>query len=271
MKELRTARKLKLSEVADLLRRHQGTISRFESGEYPSPSQELLQMLDLYGVSDLGERTDLLQLSEDVAQRGWWDGYRPFINNNFADFVWLENNAHAVHFLALTAMSGLLQTADYAAKLIGNGPQSKDEFEMNRLLEARLVRQRLLKKPTSPAFRFLIHESVLHQQVGNSTVMKDQLSWLLHVAEYPRVQIRILPMTCWRHVAIGMATDYTVFDLKEPFPEVVGVETSAGALYAESPDIDLFTTTYDALWQNEALDHAQTAERIKILMKDVSQ
>ena len=74
-------------------------------GEYPIQGEELLKLLDLYGVSDLNQRSDLLQLGEDVAQRGWWDGYRPHLNANFADFVWMENNARKVASLNLATMS----------------------------------------------------------------------------------------------------------------------------------------------------------------------
>ncbi|GAA4915162.1 helix-turn-helix transcriptional regulator [Stackebrandtia albiflava] len=270
MKELRKARKLKLAQVGDLLKRHQGTVSRFESGEYPIPSNELLQMLDLYGVSDIGQRSDLLQLSEDVAQRGWWDGYRPFINNNFADFVWLENNAHAVSFLGLTSISGLLQTTDYATALISNGPQRHDEFEMKRLLEARLVRKQLLERPESPSFRFLLHEALLHQQVGSPEVTAGQLRNLLSLSAYPRVELKVLPLTAWRHTAAGMATEYTVFELREPFPTVVGVDTSAGAIYKEAPDIHSFTNTFNSLWQDDALSESNSMTCIETLIREIS-
>ena len=173
--------------------------------------------------------------------------------------------------LSLNTVSGLIQTTDYATALIGNGPHHGDKLEIERLVEARLIRRQLLEKQNAPKFRFLIHETLLHQEVGGQEVVAGQLQRLLEVIEYSHIELRILPMTTWAHTASGMTTDYTIFELREPFPDVVGMETSAGALYAESPDIDLFTTTYDALWQNEALDHVQTVERIEIRLKEVSQ
>ena len=75
LRELREANGLKIKEVAEYLQRDPGTVSRFESGFYPIRRPDLMALLGLYGISDRKRRDALMTLSEDVWQKGWWDGY----------------------------------------------------------------------------------------------------------------------------------------------------------------------------------------------------
>ncbi|MEO7195440.1 MAG: helix-turn-helix transcriptional regulator, partial [Pseudonocardiaceae bacterium] len=75
LRELRDANGMTLARAADFLQRNASTVSRFESGEYPIRRPDLMALLDLYGVADRRKRDGLLRLSEDVWQKGWWDGY----------------------------------------------------------------------------------------------------------------------------------------------------------------------------------------------------
>lgn len=269
LRELREVAKVKTTDAAEFLKRHPGTFGRFESGVYPIPTTDVLQLLDLYQVSDLNERAELVQLSEEVAQRGWWDGYKPHLNSNFADYVWLENQAHSIHILDINNVPGLLQTADYASALITHGPQ-QDELQNKRLIEARLIRGRILTGSRAPDVRFLLHESALHQRVGDNGIMAGQLQKIRDHVHAGLIKLRLIPLEAWGHTAATVGGGFTVFELPEPYPDVACTETMAGTVYLESPDIDVFTGTYDALWTQDALDAAQTAKRINALLKDFS-
>jgi transcriptional regulator with XRE-family HTH domain len=268
IRELREGRKLTVKDVADYLRRSPSVVSNFETGVNPIPGDELLKLLDLFGVSDMTQRGDLLRLAKDVAQRGWWDNYEPYLNRNFTDYLWLEDNAHTVNILALTALPGLLQTREFMTTLITHGHEDGDDLRPQRAVEARLMRQQVLSGRGQKLFRFLIHEPVLFQQVGDA--MPGQFAHLLDLFGVQGVELRILPKECWRHIAEGVTTEFTHFQLPEPLPEVVCLDSSAGSKFLEAPDLDLFAETYDALWDDEALKDAQSAERIKNLMKDVT-
>lgn len=269
LRELREAKKVKTTDAAEFLQRHPGTFGRFESGVYPIPTSDVLQLLDLYAVSDINQRAELVQLSEEVAQRGWWDGYKPHLNNNFADYVWLENRAHTIHVLDINAVPGLLQTADYASALITHGPQ-QEELDSKRLIEARLIRSRILTGNKAPRVRFLVHESALHQRVGEHAIMAAQLQKLRDQLNASLIELRIIPLEAWGHTAAGAWGGFTIFELPEPYPDVACTETMAGTLYLESPDIDGFIRTYDALWTKDALDSTRTVKRINALLKELS-
>jgi hypothetical protein len=98
--------------------RNTATVSRFESGEYPIRRPDLMALLDLYGVSERRKRDGLLRLSEDVWQKGWWDGYKPDVECQFVDYMWLESRATAIRAFDCVVLPGLLQTREYAEAVI---------------------------------------------------------------------------------------------------------------------------------------------------------
>src|ERR1043165_9785801 len=211
-KALREAKKMKGSEVGDYLGKTQGTISKLENGTFPLTGDTILKLMDLYGVNDLKERSDLLRLSEEVAQRGWWDGYATLLGTKFADYVWMESRAVRMSLLDINNVPGLLQTPEYAAALIGRGPQRKDEFQVRRLIEARLLRREQLSKEHPPQVRFLIHEGALRQEVGSPALMAEQLDYLLTAAARPNLELRVIPLSAWAHTAASVGGGFTVFD-----------------------------------------------------------
>lgn len=258
-----------VQEVADYLGKVKSVVSKFETGQNPIPGDDLLKLLDLFGVSDLTERADMLRLAKDVTQRGWWDNYEPYLNKNFMDFLWLEDNAHTISVFALTAMPGLLQTEEHMTALMTHGPESADKLHMQRTIEARLMRHQVLDEEAGKHFRFLIHEPVLFQQVGGARTVLGQSERLLEFIEFHQVELRVLPKECWHHIAAGINTEFTHFQLPQPLPEALCIDSAAGAKFLEAPELDSFTSTYDALWNGQALDSGESAKRIKTLMKDV--
>jgi transcriptional regulator with XRE-family HTH domain len=268
-RDLRDERGLTQQDVADHLGKVKSVVAKFESGQNPIPGDDLLKMLDLFGVSDLTQRADMQRLAKDVTQRGWWDNYQPYINRNFTDFLWLENNARSINVLALTAMPGLLQTREHMTALMSSGPESTDELQMLRTIEARLMRHQVFDGDGDKRFRFLIHEPVLFQQVGGRQTVIGQYERLLEFMEVPQVELRILPKECWKHIAAGINTEFTHFQLPQPLPEVLCFESTAGSKFLEAPELDSFVATYDALWTGDALARAETLERINTLLKDV--
>ncbi|WP_100446856.1 helix-turn-helix domain-containing protein [Glycomyces xiaoerkulensis] len=269
VKELRDESGLSVQEVGEYLRRVKSVVSKFESGQNPIPGDDLLKLLDLYGVSDMTQRADMLRLAKDVTQRGWWDNYEPYINRNFTDYLWLEDNAHTVNVLALTALPGLTQTREYMTALISHGPESGDDLQVQRTVEARLMRHQVFTGKEPKTLRFLVHEPVLFQRFEEDQLMRDQFSHLLDMIEWPHVELRILPKECWKHIAAGITVEFTHFQLPEPLPEVVCIDSSAVTKFLEAPDVDSFTATFDALWNEEALDKARTVECIREILKDV--
>lgn len=83
-----------------------------------------------------------------------------------------EQTAEVIWSYQLVTIPGLLQTADYAAALIGS-----PDFEHG--VAERMARQRIFERPRPPAGHFFVLESVLHHVVGGPQVMYEQLLQLL--------------------------------------------------------------------------------------------
>lgn len=265
----RDERGFKAADVADHLGKTAATLSRYESGEYPIPGDVFMQLLDLYGIDDTIERASLIEMNENATKRGWVDGFKPYIQN-LSNNIWMEGEAERLQVLELTAMPGITQTKDFAEALISSGPNRDNPTVVKRQVEARLLRGRTLERQNGPDVQLLLHESLLDQRVGGDDVTAGQLRRLLEINQLANAEVRLLPASSWAHIAAGIVVGYTVFHLPEPLPSVVYIDSSAAAIYEEDPDIDLFKSTFDALWAEVALTSEASADRIVNELKDVT-
>ncbi|MBE1534380.1 helix-turn-helix domain-containing protein [Actinomadura algeriensis] len=243
LRELRETKGLLIKDVAEYLQRDPGTVSRFETGFYPIRRPDLMALLDLYGVSSSRRRDALMTLSQDVWQKGWWDGYSRDVAGSLIDYVWLESRAAHIRSYAAIVVPGLLQTPDYAREVIRTNEPGATPDQIDRWLELRMNRQRILEGDKSPRFSAVLDESVLRRQVGDSTTMAKQLQHLVNYCNTPTVDIRVLSYSA------GTPTStygtFEIFEMPSPFPEVAYAETMAGAIYIEPPASDRFVQTYD--------------------------
>ena len=242
LRELREVNGLMVKEVAEYLQRDPGTVSRFESGFYPIRRPDLMALLGLYGVADRKRRDALMTLSEDVWQKGWWDGYAGDVVGTLVDYVWLESRAEEIRSFDAFVVPGLLQTREYAEAVIGGGDPDAPPERIDRWIELRMARQGVLGAGT-PRLSVILDESVLRREVGGPAVMAAQLRRLAECAAMDTVEIRVLPFRAGSPVSTRGA--FMLFQMPEPFPEVAYAETLAGAIYIESPDTERFVQAYD--------------------------
>lgn len=256
LRELREANELTLNDAADYLQRNNGTVSRFETGEYPIRRPDVMALLDLYGVSDGQRRSALMKLSEEVWQKGWWDGYADDVAGWLIDYVWLESRANAIHTFDITAVHGLLQTREYAEALIRTADPDASDAQVERWVELRMARQEVLDRDDPPRLSVILDEAALQRVVGGPTIMAAQLGRLADSSR-SNIDVRILPFRAGAHPSTSGA--FSVLTMTDPFPEVAYVESPAGAIYIETPETDRLVTLYDRLWQGslEADDSAE--------------
>jgi len=245
LRELREEARLTLKEVAEYVQRDASTVSRFESGVLPARVPEVLAYLDLCGINDPRRRDALKRLSQDVFQKGWWDGYADDVAGSLVDRIWLESRARAIHAFETVVLPGLLQTRDYAETVIrANDPDASDEM-VRRWVEVRMTRQELLTKPEAMRLVAILDEAVLRRKVGGSAGMQAQLNHLLAMARKPNIEITVLPADSGAHASPGGA--FEIFEMPEPYPEVGYVHTPAGDICVEAGGVERLATTYDRL------------------------
>lgn len=116
---------------------------------------------------------------------GWWDDFADVFREDQVGIKGLETEAASVWTWHLDVIPGLLQTEAYARKanrqvnVLVPAPPSKIE----QTVQARLRRQELLRRDPPCSFRAVIDESVLRRQVGEPSVMREQLAHLVEVAQ----------------------------------------------------------------------------------------
>jgi transcriptional regulator with XRE-family HTH domain len=246
LRKLREAKGYTTKEAGEYVQRHQGTVSRFESGEYPIRRGDLLAFLDLYGVTSKRQRESLIALREEVWRTGWWDGYASDVDHDFIDYVWLESRAALIRSYDLEVLLGLLQTERYATAVIRRAEPDATDEQVSRWVELRMARQRILDGPNQAVIRAIVNEAVLRRQVGSREVMREQLDHLADIASRRNIDVRALPLSAGSPT--GAMGAFRIVTLGEPFGDDVAYqETVAGTIYVESPDNEAFVRAYDRL------------------------
>jgi hypothetical protein len=152
-------------------------VSRAENPREPVPRDELIEpWADVTGA----DKAELLELAKRARNPRNW----------FA--VWgddFEQRATLLREFAALLIPGLLQTPDYARATLAWKPNSADA---EAKLAERLARQSVLDRAD---LRVLILGSVLYREVGDASVMCEQIQHLLSVGERLSVTLQIVPDT----------------------------------------------------------------------------
>jgi len=245
LKEFRESAKLTLRQAGDYLQRDAATISRLESGIIPARVSDVLALLNLYGVDDQKARDGLEQLSRDIWRKGWWDGYATDSLAGMLDHAWLEARAEGIRSYEAMVVPGLLQTRDYALAVISAGDPNIPGEQIERWVDFRMDRQRVLDAEPTPKLEIVLDEAVLHRMIGGPNVMCVQLEHLSKAMNRPNVTVRILPFVAGAHAS--PEGPFTIFDMPEPYSDATYVETRGGAVYTEAEGAEIFVRAYDSL------------------------
>jgi hypothetical protein len=215
-------------------------ISRAESGHESIPPPEVEKLLDFYGVKD-PLRGRLLELAEDAVQHGWWEDYADVLNPQLLEFIGLE--AEAVSSLQWQAdfIPGLLQTEDYARQLYDAVRSLVDPATppsaVDRFVRARMLRQERLTHEPVLQLSVILDEAVLLRSIGDRGIMRVQLQRLLHVADLPNVDLRVMPLD--RKSAL-LTSSFVIMSFGSrstaeaaSLGDVVGTESLSNELYVE--------------------------------------
>ncbi|MEV0753169.1 helix-turn-helix transcriptional regulator [Streptosporangium sp. NPDC050280] len=245
LREFRESAKLTLKQAGDYLQRDAGTISRLESGIIPARASDVLALLNLYGISDQKVRDGLEQISRDIWRKGWWDGYATDSLGGLFDHAWLETRTEGIRSYEAMVIPGLLQTRDYALAVIAASDVDASGEQIERWVQFRMDRQRVLDTESAPNVEVILDEAVLHRMIGGLQIMHAQLDYLSEAMAKPNVAVRVLPFAAGAHASPEGA--FAIFDMPEPYSDVTYVETRGGAVYTEAEGAEVFMRAYDSL------------------------
>lgn len=231
LQERRLSAKVSLDDAARTLRVKPLTIRRLEKAEVALRPLYVEKLLESYGAGRQ-EIDEFCALAEQANEPGWWHPYRDVVPGWFKAYVSLETGAKALRTYEPQYVTGLLQTRAYARACLSGGLAAQRDAELDRRVELRLRRQRLLEQPDPPTLWVVMEEAVLHREVGGPEVMREQIEYLLEAVELPHVSVDVVPFTAGAHV--GACAPFTYFRFAEPeLPDVVYSEMLSAAVYLD--------------------------------------
>ncbi|MGD0246719.1 MAG: helix-turn-helix transcriptional regulator [Streptosporangiaceae bacterium] len=195
LRRLRQTSGMTAEAVGERLHWSKAKVSRYELARSGLKVADVERLLDVYEVQ--GEyRERLLALAQEAAQKGWWEAYSDVLPDEHLVFISLEAEATSVQQWQVTVIPGLLQTEQYARHVLAGYQDVRraPPSVIERRLQTRLIRQRLLRSDEPTVLHAVIDESVLYRQRADRQVMHEQLLYLTEVSDLPNVTLQVLPL-----------------------------------------------------------------------------
>jgi len=235
LRDLRERAGMDQSQAAARLGSALSKMTRIELGRGKSAVSErdLVDLLDLYGVTDPEDRKGLLELRRLASSPGWWEqsDIERSLPVGLGPYLGLEADAREVKVWEIAYVPGLLQTPAYARAVLSawsKGDRTDDEVE--RLAKIRETRQRRLDSPNFELWA-IVDESALLRPVGGPEVMQEQIAHLLRASSLAAVTVQIMPLAKGAHG--GMRGSFTLLEFEPGDPTVAYVDSMAGNVLLE--------------------------------------
>ncbi|MDT3399965.1 helix-turn-helix transcriptional regulator [Streptomyces sp. B1866] len=223
------------------------TIRRMEKAEVGLKIPYVEKLLTTYGVTDPEELEGFLALAREANKPGWWHRFRDVLPEWFNTFVSLEGAANLIRAYEPHYVPGLLQTEDYARAVLRAGLPHAAQSEIDRLVDLRMERQALLRRPDPPMLWVVMDETVLRRPIGGSGIMRTQVVALTEATDMPNVRLQIMPFEAGPHPA--MYGPFHIFRFPIPeLPDIAYTETLvSGSYFDERDDVAAFLEALDRM------------------------
>jgi transcriptional regulator with XRE-family HTH domain len=264
LRELRERAGLTLDEAAAQLEDISAAkISRIETAKVSVRPRDVEALLDVYGLHDTQRRANLVTLTRESRQRGWWEQFSDAMSPLQDLHIGLEAEAVSIRMFSTQVINGLLQTEAYAREVLKTIWTSDPPVRIERRVQFRMARQKILERQDGPQIRCILEEKVLDRPVGSYEILRAQLRRLVDLADLPNVTIRVLPHSIGAHP--GIDGSFWIVDLAPPDPSVVYVAYRAGGAYMEhEEEVNLYSDIFMRLE-----DAAMTAEQSLELIREL--
>jgi transcriptional regulator with XRE-family HTH domain len=253
LRRLRKRARLTGKEVATRLGWSEAKLSRIENGVARVKSADLDEFMDLYEVS-VPDRSDLRALAEESRQTDPLEELEGGVPKGHARIIDAEREAEAMQTWEPQIVPGLLQTEGYTRALLQPlaAILAMPTAAIERRVESRLLRQRVLTRTPPLELFFAIDESVLIRGFASPSVMRDQLTHLAEVSENPNIELRILPLSTKQVIGTGAFVYFRYPKVHGvSLPDAVALEHLEGTVFIESEqDVNAYRIVFGALREN---------------------
>ena len=263
LRALREEKGITVKQVTEHLLCSPSKVKRIESGFRSGTVRDVRDLCGLYEVAGTARGDHLMDLARASKQEGWWQSY----GLGFSEYVGLEAGASSIKDFRPLLVPGLLQTADYARALHVRAVPEISSDKIDRLVEARLLRQRRLDDAEPLRAWVIVDEAALHRVVGGTDIMRAQLNRLIEIAALPNVTIQVIPFEVGAHAALD--SNFAILDFAAPVGSVVYVEGLLGIFYLDRPEhVKRYQLVFDAL-RAAALSREGSIRRIADASKNL--
>ncbi|GAB2936647.1 helix-turn-helix domain-containing protein [Streptomyces heilongjiangensis] len=266
--ELRRLRELKgmtAEEVAERLLVSQSKISRLENGRRSISQRDVRDLCGVYEVEDQRVVDSLMQMAKDSRQQGWWHA---FGDVPYSVYIGLETDAASLRVYDPQVVPGLLQTRPYAEALIAGALPETMPGDIEKRVQVRMRRQERISAPESPLRLWtVLDEAALRRVVGNRSLMREQLEYLVEQSQLPHVTVQVIPFDLGAHP--GLNGQYAILEFPDASDSsVVYIEGVTSDLYLEKPaDVQKYSVMYEHL-RAQALNVDQSRQFIADIAKE---
>jgi transcriptional regulator with XRE-family HTH domain len=262
LRRLRERTGLTGDEVADRLGWSGSKVSRIELHKIGVKQSDLERLLDLYQV-DLAHRAEVLALAREPGRAGRLEAVTAAFPAEYSFFIYAETEAQSMWNWEPLLVPGLLQTEDYARAAMSGWQDvlGLPRGDIERRVEARMLRQQALTRDDPLDLSVVMDESVLYRRFGSHQVMRQQLKHLAELSDMPNVRVQVLPLSNERRTAIT-AFAYLQFGRLHDMPlaDIVTVEHLSSSYYFEEEiDTNRYRLIFRAL-ETASLDYGETRE-----------
>ena len=223
-------------QVAEQLGWSPSKISRIENARSGVGLTDARSLLNVYGVEGT-HRDALLALTRDASRKGWWEAYSDSLPEAYSFYIGLEAEARSVQNWESQVVPGLLQTEAYAHAVIRTWQAivTIPPSAIDRRVETRLARQKLLTSDPPLELTAVIDESVLRRRFGDDSIMRHQLEHLVEISQLPNVTVKVLPLAGPHIVGTG---GFALLKFPQAhhvggLHDIVCIEKLSGSLYVE--------------------------------------
>jgi transcriptional regulator with XRE-family HTH domain len=257
--------------AADRLGWSASKLSRIETNKIGIKEADVRRLLDLYAVTE-PHRDELLALARESKLTARASTLSSRLPGQHAEILSVEAEAESLWIWQPQIVTGLLQTEGYArAVMLGwHSMFTRPPSEIERRLEARRLRQQVFQRDPPLQLSVVMDESVLYRQLGDASVMREQLEHIIDVSRLPHVRVQILPLKGAHRVTAGAFTYIRFPQLHDiPTSDLVTFEylTGEGEFNTEDETYE-FNVAFGALEEN-SLTPGQSRDELARVAREV--
>ncbi|MFH9069711.1 helix-turn-helix domain-containing protein [Streptomyces alboflavus] len=187
------------------------------------------------------------------------------VAEHFAEAVELEKRATMIRTFASQLVPGMLQTRAYARSVFVGGDVSWTDEEVDKLVETRLARARILEDFHAPQVWFVLDEAVIRRPVGGAAVMCEQLRHIEQLALSRRIRVHVMPFSVGYYPLLAGFVSLMWFD---DLPPIAYVEALKAGKVLELPSAVLSCQVAYDRSVGDAMSSAQSLALIRSVAEE---